>query len=57
LQAEIAQARQDAAASREEAATRKKHDLEHRIRDIKSRPTSSGRSRLVKELEEKLSDA
>lgn len=56
LQAEITQFRLDEAARGTKSATRKKHDLEHRIRDLKSRPISSGRTRLVKEREKKLSD-
>jgi len=55
--AEIAQFRQDEAARRKESATRQKQDLQHRIRDLKNRPASSGRTRLVKELEKELSDA
>ena len=57
LEAEVAQFRQDVAANRRKSATRKKHDLEQRIRDLKSRPSSSGRARLIKELEKELSDA
>ena len=57
LQAEVTQFRQDVAADRQKSATRKKHDLEQRIRDLKSRPASSGRARLVKEFEKELSDA
>jgi hypothetical protein len=57
LQAEVTQFRQDVAADRRKSATRKKHDLERRIRDLKSRPVSSERTRLVKELEKELSDA
>lgn len=54
LQAKIAKSRQDAAAIRKEVTTRKKHDLEHRIRDIKNRPANSGRTHLIKKLEKKL---
>jgi hypothetical protein len=57
LQAEITRLRLDEVARRKESATRKKHDLEHRILDIKSRPASSGRTRLVKKLEKELSNA
>jgi hypothetical protein len=57
LQAEIAQFRQDVAADRQKSATRKRHDLERRIRELKSRPLTSGRARLLKELEKELSDA
>jgi hypothetical protein len=54
LQAEVNQFRQDLAADHQKSATLKKHDLERRIRDLKSRPASSGRARLVKELEKEL---
>ena len=57
LQEEVAQFRQDLAATDHKTATRKKHDLERRIRDLKSRPTSSERTRLVKKLEMELSGA
>ena len=57
LQSEISEFRQSEAARQQKTATRQKHDLEQRIRDLKSRPASSGRTRLVKELEKELSDA
>ena len=57
LQEEVARFRQDLAAADQKSATRKKHDLEQRIRDLKSRPSSLGRVRLVKELEKELTDA
>jgi len=57
LQVEVAKFRQDVAADSQKSATHKKHDLERRIRDLKSRSASSQRTRLVKELEKELSDA
>ena len=57
LQSEISEFRQSEAARQKKTATRQKHDLERRIGDLKSRPASSERTRLVKELEERLSDA
>jgi len=57
LQEEVAQFRQDVATNRQKSATRKKHDLERRIQDLKSRPASSERARLVKNLEKELADA
>lgn len=57
LQADVAQFREDVGGDRKKSATRKKHDLEQRIRDLKSRPASSGRTRLIKELEKELPDA
>ena len=57
LQAEILQFRQNLAAADQKSATRKKHDLEQRIRHLNGRPASSGRTRLVKKLGKDLSDA
>lgn len=57
LQEEVAQFRQDLVAADQKSAIRKKHDLERRIRDLKSRPASSERARLVKKLEKELSHA
>jgi hypothetical protein len=57
LQAEVLQFRQDSAAAEQKSATRKNHDLAQRIRDLKGRPASSERTRLVKELGKELSDA
>ncbi len=57
LEAEVTQFRQEVAAERQNSATRKKHDLEQRIRDLETRPSSSGRARLIKELEKRLSNA
>jgi hypothetical protein len=56
LEAKIMKFRLDYAEWRKKATTRDKHDLEHRIRDLKNRPTSSGRAQLVKQLEKRLSD-
>jgi hypothetical protein len=55
LEAKTMKFRLDYTEWRKKATTREKHDLEHRIRDLKSRATSLGRDQLIKELEEKLS--
>lgn len=57
LRAEVAQFRQDLAAECQKSAVRDRHDLERRISKLKSRPPSSGRARLIKELEKQLSAA
>ena len=57
LQADVTRFRQTVAAGLHKSAIRKKHDLEQRIRDLKSRPANSGRALLLKELEKELSDA
>lgn len=54
---QLTQFRQDITADCQRCATRKQHDLEHRLRDLKRRPTNSGRTLLLKELEKDFSVA
>ena len=57
LESDIIHFRLDEVERRKKDSTQKKHDIERRVRDLKSRPSSTERARLVKELEKELSDA
>jgi hypothetical protein len=54
LESDIVHFRLDEVERNKKDSTRKKHDIEQRVRDLKSRAQSAGRSTLVKELQKNL---